>query len=377
MEALVMAHRSGLASARLGFAAALGVLSLVLVTGCPDQPEMKCALERSAAATGSLGFAAQYTLVQGSGACSQFPGDVIGVRQFHPNENGRPDFSEGTVGLQAMTMGAAWQGGAQIGAVDPNPDHKVYALGKLASMEPSGGFCTVPTFAPAELDLPEVPPEIPEGGLPEGGDAGDASDDGAVADGAAADGAATDGGAAEDAGACPPPEPPGPFPGQPAQSFRYEWSNLRAKMTKEFPGNVFSADLTITQDGCTASYTVNAVFPAVFCADTPVPAGQPPDPSSPCDDCTNPCSAGRCVAGSCALPGCATAADCPKDAVCADGANFGSTEGVCVAPAAFFCKSTPRPDLGISVPSGIASNVPVACDASLGMCVLTKPVSQL
>jgi hypothetical protein len=363
-------------------------VAIFLFTGCPEQPSLKCAIERSAANLGPTGFAAEYTLVSGSGACAELKGDVIGVQQFHPDRNGKPDFGEGTVALRANAMGSAALGNPGM-AVDPDPDHKLHAIGKYASMEPSGGYCTVPTFSPAVLELPEVPPEVPESGAPdadEGGALADASDDGAPLadssdDGAPVADASDDGAPLADAApsgddaaseAAPAAEDAAPpFPGQPAMSFRWEWSNLRVRMTAEFPGNVFSADLTVTQDGCTASYTVNAVFPAALCGDTPVPAGSVTvDPNSPCDDATNPCSAGVCAAGACARP-CTTASDCPKDAIC------DAALGACIAPADFFCKVRPRPDLGVSVPSGVASNVPVACNKELGLCVLTKPVSQL
>ena len=368
METLRMTRRTALTTLHLALGSAL---ALVLFTGCPEQPSLQCATERSATNFGSIGFAAAYTLVsgEGNGMCAELLGDIIGVQQFHPNDNGKADFSEGSVALQANAVGSVAQGNPG-GAVDPDPEHHLYSIGPYASMEPSGGFCSVPTLSAAVLELPEVPSEVPEGGLPPDGGmpdggmvVGDAGMDAMVPATDAsmgADAAAADGGAmVVDAG-------PPPFPGQPAMTFRYEWSNLRVRMSPEFPGNAFSADLTVTQDGCTATYEVNAVFPATACGDSPVP-GAATDPSAPCDD-MNTCTAGECVEGACVFP-CASPGDCPTGAAC--------TDGVCIAPADLFCEIEARPELGIAVGAGIASNLPVRCNTDLGLCVLTKPVSDL
>lgn len=55
----------------------------------------------------------------------------------------------------------------------------------------------------------------------------------------------------------------------------YAWSNVRFYVTPEIPGTQFVADLDYTEGGCTASYSVAAVFPAISCDD----GTGTPDPS--------------------------------------------------------------------------------------------------
>jgi len=51
----------------------------------------------------------------------------------------------------------------------------------------------------------------------------------------------------------------------PALSLTYAWSNLRIYNTPEIPGTQFTADLTYTENGCTAEYTVKGIWPLVNC----------------------------------------------------------------------------------------------------------------
>jgi hypothetical protein len=52
----------------------------------------------------------------------------------------------------------------------------------------------------------------------------------------------------------------------PALSLTYAWSNLRIYNTPEIPGTQFTADLTYTENGCIAEYTVKGIWPLVSCA---------------------------------------------------------------------------------------------------------------
>ena len=72
----------------------------------------------------------------------------------------------------------------------------------------------------------------------------------------------------------------------PAQSFSYEWSNLRVYNTPEIPGTQFIADLRYTETGCIADYTVKGIWPVVSCA-----TGGKPDETK-CDPYRTSTSAG-------------------------------------------------------------------------------------
>ncbi|HEY0095563.1 MAG TPA: hypothetical protein VGB96_14625 [Archangium sp.] len=72
----------------------------------------------------------------------------------------------------------------------------------------------------------------------------------------------------------------------PALSLTYAWSNLRVYNTAEIPGTQFTADLTYTENGCTADYKVKGIWPVVSCA-----TGGKPDETK-CDPKADP-SVGR------------------------------------------------------------------------------------
>jgi hypothetical protein len=79
----------------------------------------------------------------------------------------------------------------------------------------------------------------------------------------------------------------------PGTDIKYEWSNVRVRVTTAYEGTQMVADLKYTQDGCTAEYTVVGLWPAVSCA-AKDPSGNPldmPDPQS-CDPFADP-DAGR------------------------------------------------------------------------------------
>jgi hypothetical protein len=254
-----------------------------VLSGCPEDPELRCIVARGP-------FAATYTLVpgsvQGAGDCQQFvvPGDLLGVEQyFGVTPEKKQDLDRVTLAIQALEMGVkAGERGA-----DPK-EHKLYALGSFVSPTPSGNFCTVKTMTPAQLDLAAVPP-----------DAGSA-------------------GAGPDAG-----------PGDPALSMKYEWSDVRVLVKPSAPGQAFAANLTLTRDGCTAKYRVNAVY---------YPAGYPPSHAR----CTIVDDAGNATG--------------PNNAMC-------SPKG--------------DPDAGIPSGSGINPDFPVTCHPELLYCVLTTDVEKL
>ncbi|MGK3997129.1 hypothetical protein [Sorangium sp. So ce1024] len=192
-----------------GKQACLMVVLAALVASC-EQPRMNCT-------TGHGGFAATYTLKpgskQGEGDCDTLRGEIIGLEKYNPSkpdDRTQQDLSRALLAIRATGLGAlAAEAEAAGVAVDAGA---VVSMGEFAAVEPDeGDVCTVASLSAAEVELP-------------------ASDD------------------------------------RPATRLRYEWSNVRVLVTPSFPGTLMAADLTYTKDGCTASYSVVGLWPAVSCA---------------------------------------------------------------------------------------------------------------
>lgn len=181
----------------------------VTVAGCGlERPEPACVVAR-ASSDGSTGsFAATYTLKQGQNPdaqCARLGAEAVGLQKFYSQSANAPD----TVGIRSTRMGQL----ASTFASRPDPDtsHTLYSVGPLATEAPGpDNFCTVPELTAAALDVPAT---------------------------------AT----------------------LPAQSFRYGWSNLRIYNTPGIPGTQFAADLSYSENGCTAEYTVKGIWPVVSC----------------------------------------------------------------------------------------------------------------
>jgi hypothetical protein len=205
---------------------------------------LSCAQPRIDCTTGRGGFAARYTLVagskQGEGSCDSLKGEIVGLEKYNPGQMGEqktPDLTRAVLAIQASTLGnlASTAEGAGI-AVDRA---KVVSLGDFASTTPDAeDVCRVPTLTPSEVALPAIDTA-------------------------------------------------------PATDVRYAWSNVRVRVTPAYPGTQMAADLTITQDGCSAAYKVLGLWPAVGCEkldDNGNGTGQPD--ASRCDPEADP-DAGR------------------------------------------------------------------------------------
>ncbi|MDC0715188.1 hypothetical protein POL68_42460 [Stigmatella sp. ncwal1] len=62
-------------------------------------------------------------------------------------------------------------------------------------------------------------------------------------------------------------------PGTPVD-VRYQWSNVRVQGSAAIPGTQWIADLTYSEDDCTATYVAVGLFPALKCERTEVRDGQ-------------------------------------------------------------------------------------------------------
>lgn len=196
-----------------------------LITSC-EQPKIRCT-------TGHGGFAVTYTLKPGSktgeGDCDTLRGAIIGLEKFNPTMPGNEeeqDPSRARLAIRASEIGQI-VANARTATTPVDIDSSVISsFGDFASVDPDeNDICTVPSLTAAELKVQEFQYEYETG------------------------------------------EPPMKVLGtQPAADLRYEWSNVRVYVTPFFPGTQMVADLTYTKEGCTASYSVVGVWPAVSCA---------------------------------------------------------------------------------------------------------------
>jgi hypothetical protein len=60
----------------------------------------------------------------------------------------------------------------------------------------------------------------------------------------------------------------------PAKALAYTFSNVRIASHPAAVGNQLTAELSYTEDGCTATYDVAALWPSTYCGDD---AGSPDD----------------------------------------------------------------------------------------------------
>jgi hypothetical protein len=225
-----------------------GAVALSSVT-C-EQPEIECTATQGA-------FAAQFRLVEGEGACAELAGDVIGLRIFNPPaaDGSGPDFDRTSLGIQAESFGLLELDAVEAG-VDPGElTHQLYALGAFTSPTPDAQhLCYVPELSQAELDLPQVGELGGAGGGGGSGGAGGGGGNGGGSGGGGIGGAGMGGGGGETE-----------EPALPATSRSMTWENVQIYVTAAAPGTQLTADLTYVEDGCTATYEVVAVFPAVYC----------------------------------------------------------------------------------------------------------------
>lgn len=174
-----------------------------------EPPQAQCVVAR-AVSDGSTGsFATTYTLKEGQNPdqqCARLSPEPVGLQKYYSQDPAAPD----TVGVRSSRLGQLDR--THVARPDPDTSHSLSAVGQLASESPGpDNFCDVPQLTPARRDVPAN---------------------------------AT----------------------QAAQSYAYEWSNLRIYNTPGIPGTQFIADLRYTENGCTAEYTARGIWPVVSCA---------------------------------------------------------------------------------------------------------------
>jgi hypothetical protein len=272
-----------------------------------------------------------------------------------PKSDGTPDLEHGSIAIQADLLGQYAQNAADQG-YPPSPEQKWYAFGAFATAEPEGNFCRVPTTVPAKVDVPEVP--------------------------AIEDDAST-------------PDEDESYPGDPAISLEYAWSDVQFYVTTDLLGTVMRGNVKVTIDGNACEYSAVGVYPHVTCAKTVTEDARDPDDPSRAASCAagpeecdrvgkacdennvcKPCwvpegkvdSNCKAVGASCDGIVCKVAVECLDSAECT---QYGAVcnGGVCERADQKLCDPAADPDNGYALGSGISPEVPMMCDQSTMTCI--------
>jgi hypothetical protein len=229
------------------------LLALALAAGCADQPKNKCKVAPGQA------VARYQRKGPPTGTCLNVDlpdkGELVGVQPYVPDPRSPGAFDEPTsFSIKPLWLGdriARARGEAahdpalagmsealiaypypSAAAAPPPTDlattRRPYALGKFKSLYPDdAGLCTAAGVNDSDMEYPAVPAH-------QAPDPDDAARVIAVAF-----------------------EPP--------TQVKYSWSNVRVIQTPRSPGTQTFADLTITRDGCSATYGAAILVPVVAC----------------------------------------------------------------------------------------------------------------
>lgn len=304
----------------------------VFIGSCAiPQPRFEC--------NANTPFFAVYTLTSGSNtsSCGQYGGDLL-----YPLRYLAPTSTEATMSIlpsrHSVNRRAQW--GARTDASDPKSAREA-ALGQFATLLPDErGVCSLINVADGnsvyEASVYEIDPSV-EAPIVE---------DGVVVAIQALD---EDGGVLLDEDGHPVQDPVyGNLSGQPvvnadgniewpALALSEKWENVRILSTAEYPGTLLDADLTITENACTATYHVYGVYPPVVCE---------------------------------------TDADCDPNADTANGRPFGSGMAEGYGPKCMFLDGRADEASWLLLDYGALSGT-AASPASLGVCFPTKKFDEL
>ncbi len=205
-------------SAIAALALAIGLVSLGPAS-C-TQPPIQCVV-------GHGPFIAKYTFVEGTGSCAALVGEEIGVSTFlAPNaDRTLADYDKRSIAIQSDTFGGLLREREGLGAGE---EDLPYAFGDYTTNPDerdichAGGAAGTPALSVADLDLPEA----------------------VIMD-----------------------EMGNPLT-LPARRLRQIWQDLSIYVTAAAPGTQMVGTMTYEDlvEGCAATYTFVALFPAVHCA---------------------------------------------------------------------------------------------------------------
>lgn len=336
------------------------VLPLASVASSCGQPPVSCTVSTFA------GYAAKYQLVEGTGVCAERTGDILGLAAYNPAERGQydnvvPNLDQVSLAVRTTALGALAAFAKDEGVEDTTEGNKPHAFGPFTSAFPQNDICTA-ELEPARLQLPaiELDPE-------------------------------------QD------PEDPDDDIEQDAVALSETWEDVQVYVTAANLGTQMKGRYTVTDDeaGCSATYDVLAVFPAVHCEDI-VPSGNPVDIASIDDEegadltvrVVTAAPHGLAEGDTIDIAGVdddelsfdgtytvaevidattfVTAEQDPFDGDDPDptGVDVGTVQKLASQANELYCSAVAIPEEGIAVGSGISPDFPVVCDPDLLLCVL-------
>jgi hypothetical protein len=196
----------------------VGVVVASTSSSCAQRP-VPCTVGRS------LPYAAKYKAIATEGTCDGVPaaslaGDQLGMSAYNPTKaGGLPDTSQVDIAIRTLFLGAQTAAAFDRGVVDEDDNHAASAIGSFTSDVPDdAGLCSAPTLTSTAQVLPALP---------------------------------------EDTEA--------ELPAQDAVNVQETWSDVSVYVSASALGTQMKGSYSVTQDGCTATYHVLAMYPATDC----------------------------------------------------------------------------------------------------------------
>lgn len=193
----------------------VGVSALAMWGSACDAPTIDCRTLHSG------GYIAKYTLVSGGPECSSIPGEVFGLQSYYRATSDRKDVNldSSFLAIRPEEFGVIKDEADTFGDADTFQTEDLNSLGDFTGVDPnSDGICTVQDPTPAVVSINEIPANDEE-----------------------------------------------EYPGRAATNISYTWKDVRVLVTPGAPGNLMEGELTRTQDGCTATFQVIAMWPIIGC----------------------------------------------------------------------------------------------------------------
>jgi len=244
-----------------------------------------------------LAFATRYVVDQNPQSCPVIQGEIVGFQSYHPatGDGTNRDFSKTSIAIRPQNLGeltwAMEDWGVTGAVVNPN------GLGDFTAPDPdSSDFCQVPTVSAQEVNVPEILDPITTTvactadlecqeatvACEVGPDDPDCVGGEKVAAVFGPNANCAPAGelnvcnvaCADDTECADVPNVPGPVCREgscvslviAATDLKYEWKDVQFYVTAAALGTQVSANVTITLNGCAATYKAVGMWPAVDCS---------------------------------------------------------------------------------------------------------------
>lgn len=199
---------------------------LLLVVGVAAMLGVSCSQRAVPCSVGrAVPYAAKYKQIGVEGVCDDVPaaalaGDQIGLTAYNAvGEGGLPDTSQVSIAIRTTFLGGPVAAASDRGVTDDADGHAVAAVGAFdADVPDSDGLCTAPALTKTEQNLPALPEDL------------DAE-----------------------------------LEAQDPVDVSEVWSDVAVYVDASALGTQMKGTYAVTQGGCTATYSVMAVYPATSC----------------------------------------------------------------------------------------------------------------